>query len=93
MITSATAQAIMNTLWFGSSLGKSISDPILYVTPENTLSFESSFNKAVQRGLQEMGHQPKNNPYFFNVVQGVSQEGACLRGHSDVRKMARAAGY
>ncbi|XP_053555770.1 LOW QUALITY PROTEIN: glutathione hydrolase 5 proenzyme [Bombina bombina] len=92
-ITSATALAIMNKLWFGTNLTEAISLPVLYVNSENKLAFESSFDKVVKTGLQERGHQSYDSPYFFNVVQGVSQEGSCLFAHSDQRKGGIAAGY
>ncbi|XP_053326391.1 glutathione hydrolase 5 proenzyme [Spea bombifrons] len=93
MITSATALAIMNKLWFGLNLTEAITTPILHVVNGTKLTFEPSFNKAVQRGLQERGHQLEVNPFFMNVVQGVSQEGVCLFAHSDHRKMGKATGY
>ncbi|KAM4808087.1 glutathione hydrolase 5 proenzyme [Rhinophrynus dorsalis] len=92
-IPSATAQAIMNKLWFGTNLTDAILYPILHVTSENLVTFESTFSKAVQKGLQKRGHNLSNSSLFFNVVQGVSQEGTCLFAYSDKRKMGRAAGY
>ncbi|KAM4708427.1 glutathione hydrolase 5 proenzyme isoform 1-T2 [Discoglossus pictus] len=93
MITSATALAIMNYLWFGKNLTESITSPILYVRSDNQVSFEPKFSQVVQRGLQERGHTLYQNYFFLNVVQAVSQEGSCLFAYSDQRKMGKAAGY
>ncbi|OCU01823.1 glutathione hydrolase 5 proenzyme [Xenopus laevis] len=91
-ITSATALAIVNTLWFGANLEKAISDPILHVKEDNKLVFEHTFSKDVQEGLQNRGHQT-DSPMFFNVVQGVQKKDTCLFAYSDKRKKGKAAGY
>eukprot|EP00079_Xenopus_tropicalis_P008658 XP_002931959.2 PREDICTED: gamma-glutamyltransferase 5 [Xenopus tropicalis] len=91
-IISSTALAIVNTLWFGVDLKKAISDPILHVTGDNKLVFESTFSKDVQAGLQERGHQIDSS-MFFNVVQGALKKDTCLFAYSDQRKKGEAAGY
>ncbi|XP_063791577.1 glutathione hydrolase 5 proenzyme [Pseudophryne corroboree] len=92
-IISATVQAIMNQLWFGHSLKEAISAPVLHVTTDNILNFESSFSEAIQRGLRDRGHEIKKALYSLNVVQGASQQKGCLFAYADERKLGRAAGY
>ncbi|KAM8962106.1 glutathione hydrolase 5 proenzyme [Pelodytes ibericus] len=93
MITTATALTIMNKLWFGSKLTEAIQAPILHVKNDNSLIFEKAFDMAVKEGLHERGHKHVQPNFFFNVVQGASQEGVCLFAHSDERKFGKAAGY
>ncbi|XP_068094347.1 glutathione hydrolase 5 proenzyme isoform X2 [Hyperolius riggenbachi] len=92
-IISATAQAIINTLWFGYNLEEAISRPVFHVTSNNKLEFEPSFSKVVEQALREKGHQINNYTFALNVVQGVSQKNGCLFAFSDGRKHAKAAGY
>ncbi|OCT98270.1 glutathione hydrolase 5 proenzyme [Xenopus laevis] len=92
-ITSATALAIVNTLWFGANLKKAISDPILHVREDNKVVFERTFSKDVQIGLQKRGHLTDPSSVFFNVVQGVHKKDTCLLAYSDQRKAGEAAGY
>ncbi|XP_016884257.1 glutathione hydrolase 5 proenzyme isoform X6 [Homo sapiens] len=49
--------------------------------------------QEVQRGLQDRGQNQTQRPFFLNVVQAVSQEGACVYAVSDLRKSGEAAGY
>ncbi|XP_055231134.1 glutathione hydrolase 5 proenzyme isoform X3 [Gorilla gorilla gorilla] len=49
--------------------------------------------QEVQRGLQDRGQNQTQRPFFLNVVQAVSQEGACVYAVSDLRKGGEAAGY
>ncbi|XP_077015441.1 glutathione hydrolase 5 proenzyme [Tamandua tetradactyla] len=93
LIISAMAQAIMNKLWLGFDLRGAIEAPILHVNSQGQVEYEPKFNQEVQRGLQERGHSQEKRPFFLNVVQAVSQEGACVYAVSDLRKGGEAAGY
>uniref|UniRef100_A0A2K6BYV9 Gamma-glutamyltransferase 5 n=1 Tax=Macaca nemestrina TaxID=9545 RepID=A0A2K6BYV9_MACNE len=53
----------------------------------------SAVAQEVQRGLQDRGQNQTQRPFFLNVVQAVSQEGACVYAVSDLRKGGEAAGY
>ncbi|KAJ1093522.1 hypothetical protein NDU88_006622 [Pleurodeles waltl] len=99
MITSATALAIINKLWFGHSLEKAISTPTVYVSRGNELYSEYDLVKDqngfedTKRGLEAKGHRFLKRPFFLNVVQAVAKEGTCVYAESDKRKRSRAAGY
>uniref|UniRef100_A0A2K6K196 Gamma-glutamyltransferase 5 n=1 Tax=Rhinopithecus bieti TaxID=61621 RepID=A0A2K6K196_RHIBE len=62
---------------------------------ESALPCEPAFSplQEVQRGLQDRGQNQTQRPFFLNVVQAVSQEGACVYAVSDLRKGGEAAGY
>ncbi|KAL4833917.1 hypothetical protein H8958_011746 [Nasalis larvatus] len=93
LIISAVAQAIMNKLWLGFDLRAAIAAPILHVNSKGHVEYEPSFSQEVQRGLQDHGQNQTQRPFFLNVVQAVSQEGACVYAVSDLRKGGEAAGY
>uniref|UniRef100_A0A8D2GKA9 Glutathione hydrolase 5 proenzyme n=1 Tax=Theropithecus gelada TaxID=9565 RepID=A0A8D2GKA9_THEGE len=93
LIVSAVAQAIMNKLWLGFDLRAAIAAPILHVNSKGRVEYEPSFSQEVQRGLQDRGQNQTQRPFFLNVVQAVSQEGACVYAVSDLRKGGEAAGY
>ncbi|XP_033056341.1 glutathione hydrolase 5 proenzyme isoform X2 [Trachypithecus francoisi] len=93
LIISAVAQAIMNKLWLGFDLRAAIAAPILHVNSKGRVEYEPSFSQEVQRGLQDRGQNQTQRPFFLNVVQAVSQEGACVYAVSDLRKGGEAAGY
>ncbi|XP_015005370.3 glutathione hydrolase 5 proenzyme isoform X2 [Macaca mulatta] len=93
LIISAVAQAIMNKLWLGFDLRAAIAAPILHVNSKGCVEYEPSFSQEVQRGLQDRGQNQTQRPFFLNVVQAVSQEGACVYAVSDLRKGGEAAGY
>ncbi|XP_053443032.1 glutathione hydrolase 5 proenzyme isoform X1 [Nycticebus coucang] len=92
LIISAMAQAIMNKLWLGFDLRAAIAAPILHVDSQGLVAYEDNFSQEVQKGLHERG-QKNQRFYFLNVVQAVSQEGACVYAVSDARKRGEAAGY
>ncbi|XP_040275606.1 LOW QUALITY PROTEIN: glutathione hydrolase 5 proenzyme [Bufo bufo] len=92
-IISATAQAIVNKLWFGFNIKEAIAAPVFHVQPDNSLNFEPSFNPAIQTGLREKRHNISKALFFLNVVQGIYQEEDCLFPYSDTRKEGKAAGY
>ncbi|XP_004063221.4 glutathione hydrolase 5 proenzyme isoform X11 [Gorilla gorilla gorilla] len=93
LIISAVAQAIMSKLWLGFDLRAAIAAPILHVNSKGCVEYEPNFSQEVQRGLQDRGQNQTQRPFFLNVVQAVSQEGACVYAVSDLRKGGEAAGY
>ncbi|XP_041095967.1 glutathione hydrolase 5 proenzyme-like [Polyodon spathula] len=93
MITSSTAQVIMNYLWLGYDLKDAIAAPVLHVTSTNEVQFERSFNTTVKEELRAMGHTVTESAHFFNVVNAVSRQRGCIAAVSDTRKMGVAAGY
>ncbi|XP_037679468.1 glutathione hydrolase 5 proenzyme isoform X2 [Choloepus didactylus] len=93
LIIPAMAQAIMNKLWLGFDLRTAIEAPILHVNSKGHVEYEPNFSQEAQKGLQARGQSRETRPYFLNVVQAVSQEGACVDAVSDPRKGGEAAGY
>ncbi|XP_068952811.1 glutathione hydrolase 5 proenzyme [Petaurus breviceps papuanus] len=94
LILPATALAIMNNLWFGLDLHEAIGAKILYVSPTTKVLFEPGFNKEVQDGLINLGHQHQNTTFWLNVVQAVARDSlGCISAESDQRKLGEAAGY
>uniref|UniRef100_A0A671KXP0 Gamma-glutamyltransferase 5-like n=1 Tax=Sinocyclocheilus anshuiensis TaxID=1608454 RepID=A0A671KXP0_9TELE len=89
-ITTAMALSIMNHLWFGMNLDKSITEKIVYVDSSNKVKFEDGYNEA----MKALGHHVTKNIYpFLNVVNGISKEGQCISAVSDARKRGESAGY
>ncbi|XP_008067296.1 gamma-glutamyltransferase 5 isoform X2 [Carlito syrichta] len=93
LIISAMAQVIINKLWLGFNLTAAIEAPILHVNRKGHVEYEPHFNQEVQKGLEDRGQNQSRRPFFLNVVQAVSQEGACVYAASDPRKGGEAAGY
>ncbi|XP_019833444.2 glutathione hydrolase 5 proenzyme isoform X2 [Bos indicus] len=93
LIISAVAQAIMNKLWLGFDLQAAIKAPILHVDSKGQVEFEPSFSQEVQKGLQDRGQEQNKRPFFLNVVQAVSQDGACVHAAADPRKGGEPSGY
>ncbi|XP_024422941.1 glutathione hydrolase 5 proenzyme [Desmodus rotundus] len=93
LIISAVAQAIVNKLWLGFDLGAAIAAPILHVNDKGQVEYEPNFSQEVQRGLRLRGQNTSSRPFFLNVVQAVSQDGACVYAAADPRKWGEASGY
>ncbi|XP_049475087.1 glutathione hydrolase 5 proenzyme isoform X2 [Panthera uncia] len=93
LIIPAVAQAIINKLWLGFDLRTAIEAPILHVNSEGHVEYEPNFSREVQKGLQDRGHNQTMRPFFLNVVQAVSQDGACVYAAADPRKGGEASGY
>ncbi|KAB0358348.1 hypothetical protein FD754_002504 [Muntiacus muntjak] len=93
LIISAVAQAIVNKLWLGFDLEAAIKAPILHVDSKGQVEFEPSFSQEVQKGLQDRGQEQSKRPFFLNVVQAVSQDGACVHATADPRKGGEPSGY
>ncbi|XP_038431728.1 glutathione hydrolase 5 proenzyme isoform X4 [Canis lupus familiaris] len=93
LIISAVAQAIIKKLWLGFDLRTAIAAPILHVNSNGQVEYEPNFSQEVQKGLQDRGHNQTKRLFFLNVVQAVSQDGACVYAAADPRKGGEASGY
>ncbi|XP_004400595.1 PREDICTED: gamma-glutamyltransferase 5 isoform X1 [Odobenus rosmarus divergens] len=93
LIVSAVAQAIINKLWLGFDLRTAIAAPILHVNSKGHVEYEPNFSQEVQKGLRARGHNETKSSFFLNVVQAVSQDGACVYAAADPRKGGEASGY
>ncbi|CAK7314727.1 Glutathione hydrolase 5 proenzyme [Vulpes lagopus] len=93
LIISAVAQAIIKKLWLGFDLRTAIAAPILHVNSNGQVEYEPNFSQEVQKGLQDRGHNQTERLFFLNVVQAVSQDGACVYAAADPRKGGEASGY
>uniref|UniRef100_A0A8C2A441 Gamma-glutamyltransferase 5a n=1 Tax=Cyprinus carpio TaxID=7962 RepID=A0A8C2A441_CYPCA len=94
-ITTAMALSIMNHLWFGMNLNKSITEKIVFVSSSNNVLFENGYNESDIKAMKVLGHKvtDKNIYPFLNVVNGISKEGQCISAVSDARKHGKSAGY
>lgn len=92
-ITTSIAQVVLNALFFGFDLKKSVVDPRLHnqLSP-NTTTAEPGFDQNVLDGLML-----KNHPVAVSsggaVVQAVVRHEDGLHAQSDPRKYGYAAGY
>ncbi|XP_015674108.1 glutathione hydrolase 5 proenzyme [Protobothrops mucrosquamatus] len=93
LIIPAVAQAIVNKLWFGYDLDQAIRAPILYATGGGSILVEKRFPQNLTTALITLGHSVDTALHALNVVQGISQEGACIFPYSDWRKRGEASGY
>ncbi|KAK9391419.1 gamma-glutamyltransferase 5 [Crotalus adamanteus] len=93
LIIPAVAQAIVNKLWFGYDLDQAIRAPILYATGGGSVLVEKQFPQNLTTALITLGHSVHTATHALNVVQGISQEGACIFPYSDWRKRGEASGY
>ncbi|XP_074146795.1 glutathione hydrolase 5 proenzyme [Sminthopsis crassicaudata] len=94
MIIPATALAIMNNLWFGLNLHDAIKAKILHVRPTTKVLFEPGFDKEIEDGLINRGHEVEKVSIWLNVVQAVAKDAlGCVHAESDLRKLGEAAGY
>ncbi|CAD7674103.1 unnamed protein product [Nyctereutes procyonoides] len=93
LIISAVAQVIIKKLWLGFDLRTAIAAPILHVNSNGQVEYEPNFSQEVQKGLQDRGHNQTERLFFLNVVQAVSQDGACVYAAADPRKGGEASGY
>ncbi|XP_043924771.1 glutathione hydrolase 5 proenzyme-like isoform X2 [Protopterus annectens] len=100
MIITATAQAIMNKLWFGYSLKEAIALPRFYISQKFDEQIDAEEEELhniwkednVEDNLKYLGHRFQKT-LLPSAVQGVfkNKDGICAM--SDRRKDAEASGY
>ncbi|XP_049817564.1 glutathione hydrolase 1 proenzyme-like isoform X2 [Aethina tumida] len=84
-ITTAIAQVIMRTLWFGENIKEAVDAPRLHhqVFPKEG-SYEYGFLQQEIEGLQKIGHHLKREP-FSSIVCGLLKDKK-ITGNADHRK-------
>ncbi|XP_005360251.1 glutathione hydrolase 1 proenzyme isoform X2 [Microtus ochrogaster] len=93
-ITTSTALAIINNLWFGYDVKRAVEEPRLHnqLLP-NTTTTEKDIDQAVTEGLKTRNHYMEVTPTFIAVVQAVVRTANGWAAASDSRKGGEPAGY
>lgn len=93
-ITTSIAQVILNALFFGFDLKKSVVDPRLHnqLSPNTTVA-EPGFDQNILEGLSLKNHTTEQLTSSGAVIQAVVRYKDGLHAQSDPRKWAYAAGY
>lgn len=93
-ITTSIAQVVLNALFFGFNLKKSVVDPRLHnqLSPNITVA-EPGFDQEILDGLSSKNHPTELLTSTGAVVQAVVRYEDGLHAQSDPRKWGYAAGY
>ncbi|XP_050415979.2 glutathione hydrolase 1 proenzyme [Patella vulgata] len=93
-ITTATAYAAMNVLWFGKNIKQSIDARRLHhqLLPPY-ISYETGFNVHIMNGLKQKGHNITEVKLGSSIVQGITQHDHKLYANCDFRKGGEPAGF
>ncbi|KAI2668899.1 Glutathione hydrolase 1 proenzyme [Labeo rohita] len=90
-ITTATAQVILNYLFFDYDVKRAVNEPRVQITPNMTF-VDENFDKNVLDGLKLKNHDIYNNT-AISAVQAVVQQDNKVCAESDDRKGGYPAGY
>lgn len=90
-ITTSVAQVILNHLFFGYDLQKSVNKSRVQITL-NVTNVEKGFDKAVIEGLKQNKHHILHDT-ALSVVQAIGRKGKRICAESDRRNDGYAAGY
>nr|XP_019833503.1 PREDICTED: gamma-glutamyltranspeptidase 1 isoform X1 [Bos indicus] len=93
-ITTSTALAIINSLWFGYDAKQAVEEPRLHnqLLP-NTTVLEKGIDQAVVAALKTRHHAIEETSTYIAVVQAVVRTAGCWAVASDSRKGGEPAGY
>ncbi|XP_047678950.1 glutathione hydrolase 1 proenzyme-like isoform X2 [Tachysurus fulvidraco] len=93
-ITTATAQVILNSLFFNYDLKRAVEEPRFYnqLSPNDT-EVEPDFEKSLIHGLEQRNHTIKKLNDTPSAVQVVMRQDNRICAESDPRKGGKAAGY
>lgn len=93
-ITTATAQAIINHVWFGYDVRRAVEEPRVHnqLYP-NTTTVEKGIDQAMIASLHARKHATKEASSYIGVVQAIAHTANGWAAASDSRKGGEPAGY
>ncbi|XP_060699841.1 glutathione hydrolase 1 proenzyme-like isoform X1 [Hemiscyllium ocellatum] len=94
-IITATAQVIMNVLWFNYTVKDAVTKPRIHNQLNFTVTeFEKDMEEAIKEGLEERNHTlNETDPTLASAVQAIVRDKGKLFAESDYREGGWPAGY